>query len=230
MERIYVGIDWADDHHDVHVTDELKDFFREQQYTHPHKVPSIYESLQEPALRACPELAEAYQMVEASFIPVLRSLLAQIEMLEKNIASVFKQNPAHEIFSSLPTGEITAARLNGELGSNGSRYPTCRDLQSNAGTAPVTRRSGKSTVVYFRWQCNKHLRDAFQNLARESVKRCTWAKDYFKRQMKLGHKASRAYRALANRWAAIVWKMLQEGQCFYQARLERGSVKIRAIT
>ncbi len=32
---------------------------------------------------------------------------------------------------------------------------------------------------------------------------------------------SRAYRALANRWAAIIWKMLQEGQRFNQARLEK---------
>ncbi len=36
----------------------------------------------------------------------------------------FKSNPAHQISSSLPTGEITAARLNGELGSDGARYPT----------------------------------------------------------------------------------------------------------
>jgi len=112
------------------------------------------------------------------------------------------------------------------VGSNSSRYPKREYLQSAAGTAPVTRRSGKSVVVFFRWQCNKHLRAAFQNLARESVKRCGWANQYFASQMKLGHKPSRAYRALANRWAAIIWKMLEERQCFNQAHLEKSLGKI----
>jgi transposase len=150
---------------------------------------------------------------------LLRTFLAEIAKLSKEISKEFKNNPANEIFSSLPTGELTAARLNGELGSDGQRYPTREYLQTAAGTAPVTRRSGKSKVVLFRWQSNKHLRYAFQSLARGSVMQCPWAKDYFINQIKLGHKPSRAYRALANRWAAIVWKMLQERQCFDQARL-----------
>lgn len=108
---------------------------------------------------------------------MLRTLLSEIEKLAKEIGKEFKQNPGHEIFSSLLTGEITAARLNGELGSDSSRYPTREYLQTSAGTAPVTRRSGKTIVIFFRWQCNKHLRGAFQDLARESVKRCAWARE-----------------------------------------------------
>ena len=209
--------------------DELEDFFRRQRYTRPGKLLFIYESLQKPALRAPQELEEAHRIVILSLIPILRSLITQIEKLEDEIALAFKQNPAHAIFSSLPAGGITTARLNGEVGSNRSRYPTPGYLQTDAGTAPVTRRSGKTVVVYFRWQCNKHLRDAFQSLARESVNSCPWAREYFVAQMKLGHKASRAYRALANRWAVILWKMLQEGQPFSQTRLERGFAKVPIV-
>jgi transposase len=150
--------------------------------------------------------------------------MIETEKLADEVLKEFKQNPGCEIFSSLPTGEITAARLNGELGSNGTRYPTREYLQTAAGTSPVTRRSGKNLLVFFRWQCNKHLRDAFQNLARESVIKCSWAKEYFMRQIELGHKPSRAYRALANRWAAIIWKMLQGSQRFDKARLEKEGV------
>jgi transposase len=201
---------------------ELKGFFRSQRYTRPGKLLFIFEALQKPALSAPKELEEAYQLVILSYIPVLRSLLTQIGTLEDKIALAFKQNPDYKIFSSLPAGGVTTARLSGEIGSDKGRYPSPGYLQTDAGTAPVTIRSGKSIVVGFRWQCNKHLRDAFQSLARESVTKCPWARDYFVKQMKLGHKASRAYRALANRWAAIVWKMLQEGQPFSQARLEKG--------
>jgi transposase len=207
--------------------EELRAFFHKQGYTHPSRVPLVYESLQRPALRAPTELKEIHQTIVLSLIPVLRSLLAQIEELAKVIASEFKRTQGHEIFSSLPTGEITAARLLGELGSDGSRYPSREYVQTSAGTAPVTRRSGRTMLVYFRWQCNKHLRSAFQDLARESVKRCGWARQYFVRQMKLGHKPSRAYRALANRWAAIIWRLLQERQPFSQARLARPGPKVK---
>jgi transposase len=205
--------------------EELREFFHKQGYSCPCKVPSVYQSLQQPDLRAPSELEDIHQTIVLSLVPVLRSLVTEIEKLANEVAKEFKQNPAREIFSSLPTGEMTAARLIGELGSDGSRYPTHENLQTVAGTAPVTRRSGKNIVVFFRWQCNKHLRDAFQSLARESVIKCPWAKEYFMRQIGLGHKPSRAYRALANRWVAIVWKMLQEWQCFNQARLEKGLVK-----
>jgi transposase len=166
-------------------------------------------------------MVEVHCIVVLSLVPVLRSLLTQITKLAKEISKEFRQNPAHRVFSSLPTGEMTTARLNAELGSSGARYPTRDYVQTAAGTAPVTRRSGKTIVVYFRLQCNKNLRIAITDLARESVKRCGWAREYFSNQIKLGHKPSRAYRALANRWASIIWRMLQEMQPFDQSRLAK---------
>jgi transposase len=194
--------------------EDLRRFFREQSYSHQWRVNSIYESLHQPRLRAPIELEEIHQTIVLSLIPVLRSLVVEIEKLASKISEEFEHNQAHEVFSSLPTGELTVARINGELGSDGTRYPSREYLQTAAGTAPVTRRSGKTVVVFFRWQCNKHLRAALQDLARESVKRCPWAREYFAGQIRLGHKPSRAYRALANRWAEIIWKMLQTGQRF----------------
>lgn len=205
--------------------DDIRYFFEGQGYTHPSRVSSIRDMLHRPALKAPKELEEVHQTIMLSLVAVLRSLLSEINKLAEEISDEFKRNPAHDIFSSLPTGEISAARLNGELGSDSSRYPSREYVQTAAGTAPVTRRSGNTVLVFFRWQCNKYLRAAFQDLARESVKRCAWAREYFARQMKLGHKASRAYRALANRWAAIVWRMLQDGQPFSQARLEKAEAK-----
>lgn len=204
---------------------ELQKFFHEQGYSCPGKVPFIYQSLQQPALRAPSDMGDIHTTIVLTIIPVLRSLVIEIEKLAGEVIEEFNRHPGHDIFSSLPTGEITAARLSGELGNDGVRYPTREYLQTAAGTSPVTRRSGKNILVFFRWQCNKHLRDAFQNLARDSVVKCKWAKEYFTRQLALGHKPSRAYRALANRWAAIIWKMLQDSKCFDKARLEKEVVR-----
>lgn len=208
--------------------EDLKGFFREQSYAHPKKIPVIYKSLQQPSLRAPKEMEDIHQTIVLSLVTVIRSLSDQIENLADKITQEFETNPAYKVFSSLPTGGITAARINGELGSDGARYPSREYVQTAGGTAPVTRRSGKTVVVYFRWQCNKHLRAALQDLARESVKRCPWAREYFVGQLRLGHKPSRAYRALANRWATIVWKMLQTGQCFDQSRLDKHLPKVPA--
>ena len=201
--------------------EDLRRFFHEQGYSHQWRADSIYESLRKAGLKAPRELEEIHQTIMLSLIPVLRSLTYEIDKLASKISQEFKHNPAYEVFSSLPTGEMTAARISGELGSDGNRYPTREYIQTAAGTAPVTRRSGKTIIVFFRWQCNKHLRAALQDLARESIKRCAWASQYFAEQMGMGHRPSRAYRALANRWAAIIWKMLQIRQCFDQSRLAR---------
>jgi len=206
--------------------EELRRFFCEQGYSHRWRITSIYESVQQPSLRVPIELETIHQTIVLSLIPVLRALAVEIEKLAGTIGEEFKHSQAHDVFSSLPTGELTAARINGELGSDGARYPSREYLQTAAGTAPVTRRSGKTVVVLFRWQCNKHLRAALQDLARDSVKRCPWAREYFMGQMRLGHKPSRAYRALANRWAGIIWKMLQTGQRFDQSRLDKHWAKM----
>ena len=208
--------------------EDLRRFFREKNYSHQYRANYIYESLQQPSLRAPIELEEIHEAIVLSLVAVLRSLVAEIEKLARKINVEFEHNPAYEVFSSLPTGELTVARINGELGSDGTRYPSREYLQTCAGIAPMARRSGKTVVVFFRWQCNKHLRAALQDLARDSVKRCPWARQYFAGQMRLGHKPSRAYHALANRWAGIIWKMLQTGQRFDQSRLDKHLAKMVA--
>jgi hypothetical protein len=88
--------------------------------------------LQQPSLKAPKELEEVHQTIICSLIPVLRSLLDEIEKLANEVNKEFMHNPAHEIFYSLPTGEITAARLNAELGSDGTRYPAREYVQTSA--------------------------------------------------------------------------------------------------
>ncbi len=199
--------------------EELQHFFREHRYTCPRKVPQIHAALQEPALRSYTLTALADRTIVLGFAAVLRVLVKQMAAVEKELLTVFQQSPNYDILSSLPAGPMVAATLAAEIGSDKSRFPSAGCLRSYAGTAPVTRRSGKTIMVHFRKGCNKRLRKAFQRLAMDSVRKHRWAQEYFDSQMARGHKKSRAYRALANRWVDIVWKMLQEGARFCEARL-----------
>ena len=59
--------------------------------------------------------------------------------------------PGGEIYLSMPgLGDRLAARVAGEIGEHVEQYPTPNALQCHAGTAPVTRRSGRTEYVVAR--------------------------------------------------------------------------------
>ena len=57
-------------------------------------------------------------------------------------------------------GEITAAVMLAEMGEDRARFPTADVLLAETGTAPVTRSSGRSRTVRFRYAANKRMRHA----------------------------------------------------------------------
>jgi transposase len=57
-------------------------------------------------------------------------------------------------------GEIAAAIMLAEMGEDRNRFPTPDTLLAETGTAPVTRASGRSRTVRFRYAANKRMRHA----------------------------------------------------------------------
>lgn len=95
------------------------------------------------------------------------------------------------------------------MGDVRNQFPTYQSLETTAGTVPITRPSGKKIVVSFRQRCSKPLRRAAIDFAKFSLLHSGWEKSYFNDQLAKGHKPSRAYRALANRWLKIIWTLWQ---------------------
>jgi transposase len=135
------------------------------------------------------------------------------------MVQVFNTHPDAPLWRSIPgaTGPLTSARLLAWIGDDRARFPAAQILQATAGTAPVTRRSGKSRSVEFRRACSHPLRKTFDHLARQSIKHSGWANAYFHDQLGRGHARPRAYRALANRWARIVWTLWQSHTLYDEA-------------
>jgi transposase len=104
------------------------------------------------------------------------------------------------------------------IGDQRGRFPSAEALQALAGTVPITRRSGKKTVVEFRVACSHPLRNAIMDLARNSIRKSGWARSYFRDQLARGHAPHRAYRALARTWLRIIWKLWQTGELYDEAR------------
>ena len=118
--------------------------------------------------------------------------------------------PGGEIYLSFPgLGDCLAARIGGEIGDHIEQFDTPNALQCYAGTAPVTRRSGRSElIVCRRLAYNHYLGDAVHQWAFCSLTKSAWARAFYDEKIAKGKSHHAALRALANRWLELLWHCL----------------------
>jgi transposase len=121
-----------------------------------------------------------------------------------------KAIPGGDIYLSFPgLGDILAARIAGEIGDHIEQFDNPNGLQCYGGTAPVTRRSGRSELVTARRLAhNRYLGTAVHQWAFCSLKNSTWAREFYDTKIRAGKTHHSALRALANRWLEILWHCL----------------------
>lgn len=124
-----------------------------------------------------------------------------------------KAIPGGEIYLSFPgLGDRLAARIAGEIGDHIEQFDTPGGLQCYAGTAPVTRRSGRSEfVVARRLAHNRYLGAAVHQWAFCSLTTSRWAREFYDTKIDAGKSHHAALRTLANRWLEILWHCLVKG-------------------
>lgn len=124
-----------------------------------------------------------------------------------------KAVPGGDIYLSFPgLGDRLAARIAGEIGDHIEQFDTPNGLQCYAGTAPVTRRSGRSELVVARRLAhNRYLGVAVHQWAFCSLTRSRWAREFYDTKIAAGKAHHSALRALANRWLEILWHCLTRG-------------------
>ena len=197
---------------------KLKQFLKKQNYKNMYRVDEIYMLLQTPMPTAI--ASEGYVAQVKIIIPFLRQLHYTRSHLERELPKLFKTHPEAGWWKSFPgtKGPLTPARLLAWIGDDRKRFPDAETLQAVAGTAPVTRRSGKALSVEFRRACSHPLRKAMDDFARQSVRYSAWAREYRDEQVRRGHNMARVYRALANRWAKIIWTLWQRGELYDETK------------
>src|SRR5687768_18247980 len=134
-----------------------------------------------------------------TLVEQLMPVLAAVAQYRKAIDDFFASMPTAQWARTLPIGKhgITAPTLWARLGDAAGRWESFRHLQAHAGAVPVTDRSGKYAAVFFRLACNQHLRQASYQFATNSLAHSEWAKAYYDRCRKRGHRHHHAIRALA---------------------------------
>jgi transposase len=191
---------------------EFNRFATQQHHLSKQRCEALWGKLNQPQL-AVPEhvLRAKAQLVEV-LIEQLRASIKAVKIYNHRVESFFASSPAAQFAKTLPGGKsgTLVAAIWAELGDAQGRWESSRHLQAEAGAVPVTKASGKSRVVHFRFACNKHLRHTMYWFSFVSVNHSEWAKLYYRGQRDKGHSHHQALRALGAKWLKIIFVMWRD--------------------
>jgi transposase len=92
------------------------------------------------------------------------------------------------------------------FGSDRSRYESAEDMEKYSGVAPVIKASGNSRLVQRRFARPLFLHQSFIEYSDLSLRRCAWAKAFYRQQRAKGKGHYCAVRALAFKWIRIIFR------------------------
>jgi transposase len=150
----------------------------------------------------------------------LSALLGQFEAactaadaLAEAATAHFDRHPDAEIITSFPgLGKLTGARVLAEIGDDRTRFAEARGLKAFAGSAPITRASGKKTVILHRHIKNRRLAAVGPIWALASLRASPGARRHFDTRRAAGDWNHQAQRHLFNKFLGQLHHCLQTSQ------------------
>lgn len=136
----------------------------------------------------------------------IRLLNAEITRLEGDLARALATHSKTPLLQTLPrVATVSLAALIAEIGPLLERCDNPEQVAAMCGAAPVTRASGKSRTVGFRYTANKPARVAITSFADNSRHSSDWANDAYRRARARGARHPHAIRILARGWVRVIW-------------------------
>lgn len=184
----------------------------------PALVAQILADLKTPALRQAPSVEDALGHAVSGLIAIIVAMQASVAQLEAALGTEFDKHPSAPILRSAPgLGPVLAARVLAEVGDDPTRFTTAQGLRAFAGTAPITRASGRSRFVNARRVRNKRLGDACHWWAFSMLTKSTGARAHYDRRRAVRDTHNAALRNLANKNLGRLWWCLQNNQTWDEA-------------
>lgn len=188
--------------------DTTENFFREHNSRSKARIRERVEAIGKavPAVTD-PALLQAGEAAVLSLAPLLRALNGSIANLDQLIAEKSSKHPDAYLFSDLPgAGPVLTPRLIVAFGTRRERYQSALEIASYSGIAPITRESGNSKSVRFRFACPKFLRQTFHEFAACSTTSSQWAKQFYQQQRARRKRHHVIVRALALKWIRVLFR------------------------
>lgn len=176
----------------------------------PGEVERIREAFAVEQLRQPPPVEQAMGAAVGSIVTTLLGTKTALGDLETSLATRFDSHPDAEILRSLPgLGVVLGGRVLGEFGDDPTRFTNAASRRCFAGTAPITRASGKSRVVMLRRARNQRLADSCRIWAFNALLQSEGAMAYYRRRRAAGDTHEAALRRLGSKLVGQMHHCLQ---------------------
>jgi transposase len=165
-------------------------------------------------------------LIEQAMGHHLLAVLRHLDVVCGNVADLtqaaeaaFAAHPDAKIITSFPgVGLLTGARLLAELGDDRARFADAKALKAYAGTAPITRASGRRALVSARRARNDWLVAAGYMWTVTAIRCSPGARTHYDRRRAAGDSHSAAQRNLLNRLLGKLHHCLQTSMAYDEAR------------
>ena len=109
---------------------------------------TLHQQLRLPQLRHPALVEDAFGIQAVAVLATLDAECTSVDRLGAATAAAFTQHPDHRIITSfVGLADLTGARLLAEIGDDRTRFADARALKAFAGSAPVTKASGRSIRI-----------------------------------------------------------------------------------
>jgi transposase len=197
-------------------TTRMSGFLSRHHYTGRVPAQLLAERMRANLLSASPGTVAGKSFSAQAFTRLLQLLNTQLADYDDAIAAAVAEHPDAAIFASFPgVGPVLTAVLLAEIGEDRARFPSAAVLLAEAGLAPVTRASGRTRTVRFRYAANTRLREAAMWWAFNSLKHSPWAAAAFRQARdQRGQHYHRALRGVGARWIRVLWRCWTNGSTY----------------
>ena len=179
----------------------------------PALVDQILDDLKTPALRQPDRVEAALGTTVETLVRIVDAMRIAVDQLEAELAGEFATHPLAPVLRSAPgLGPVLAARVLAEIGDDPERFTSVKGVRAFAGTAPVTRASGRSHYVKARRVRNRRLSDACHWWAFAALTWSPGARAHYDRRRAAGDHHNAALRNLANKLIGRLWWCLANNQ------------------
>ncbi|MFB7665320.1 IS110 family transposase [Kitasatospora sp. NPDC056138] len=164
------------------------------------EVERLHAALRVPQMRQLPLVEKAMGRQALALLGKFEAACTAADELAEAAVELFERHPDAAIITSFPgLGALTGARVLAEIGDDRSRFTDATSLKAYAGSAPVTRASGKSHAVMARRVKNQRLAAVGYVWAFASLNASPGARAHYDRRRTVGDRHTSAQRNLYNR-------------------------------
>ena len=213
---IFIGDDWAEEHHDVYLMGESGERLVSRRL--PEGLTGIRQ-LHELIAAHAQEPTDVVVGTETDrglWVGALTAAGYQVYAVNPLAAARYRDR--HHVSG---IGTLNLAQIIGEVGPVLERATSFDQLAAETGLAPVTRSSGKTHTVAFRYATNRRARQALHTWLDNSRRSSDWAAQRYAAARARGQRHPHALRTIGRAWLRIIWACWRTQTAYDPARDER---------